>query len=122
MNDLPVDDGGARAGQPSKLVPLIIAASFFIEELDSTIITTSLPKMAENLGRTSTDLGSAITVYMLSVAVFLPLSGWVADRFGARRIYCTAIAIFAAGSLICGFAESFGVLMAGRLVQGLGAR
>jgi len=120
MNDLPVDDGGAKAGQPSKLVPLIIAASFFIEELDSTIITTSLPKMAESLGRTSTDLGSAITIYMLSVAVFLPLSGWAADRFGARRIYCTAITIFAAGSLICGFAESFGFLMAGRLVQGAG--
>jgi EmrB/QacA subfamily drug resistance transporter len=120
MSDLPEDPVDGRTGQPSKLVPLIIAASFFIEELDSTIITTSLPRMAEGLGETSTALGSAITVYLLSVAVFLPVSGWVADRFGARRVYCSAIAIFALGSLICGTSESFAALMAGRLIQGMG--
>lgn len=120
MSDPPEEAGGAEAGRSSKLVPLIIAASFFVEELDSTIITTSLPRMAESLGETSTELGSAITIYMLSVAIFLPVSGWMADRFGARRVYCSAITIFAVGSLICGGAQSFGVLIAGRLIQGLG--
>ena len=120
MSNPSVQGAGPASGRQGKLVPLIIAASFFIEELDSTIITTSLPRMAQSLGETSTALGSAITVYLLSVAVFLPLSGWVADRFGARRIYCAAIMIFALGSLICGAAQSFPVLMAGRLIQGLG--
>ncbi len=113
-------DNPSTPPSSSKIVPLIIAASFFIEELNSTIITTSLPRMAESLGETPTVLGSAITAYLLSVAVFLPVSGWMADRFGARRVYCAAISTFALGSLICGMAGSFDMLILGRMVQGLG--
>lgn len=102
------------------VVPLIIAASFFVEELDASIITTSLPQMAADLGVSSTQLGSAVTAYMISLAVFLPISGWVADRFGARRTYCTAMVVFAVGSLISAMAGSLPVLVAGRIVQGVG--
>ncbi|MBL8552112.1 MAG: MFS transporter [Hyphomonadaceae bacterium] len=110
----------AAPGKVQRAVPLIIAASFFIEELDASIITTSLPQMAADLGASPTRLSAAVTAYLLSVALFLPVSGWLADRFGALRVYCTSIVVFAAGSLLCGAATSYEMLLAGRVVQGLG--
>ena len=104
----------------AQATPLIIAASFFLEEIDSTILTTSVPQMARSLSVDTPQMGLAISCYLLSVAIMLPVSGWLADRFGARRLYCAALAIFAAGSALCGWAPSLPLLLVGRAIQGMG--
>jgi EmrB/QacA subfamily drug resistance transporter len=102
------------------IVALIVATALFMQNLDSTIIATALPSMAEALGDTPVHLSLAITAYLLSVAVFIPVSGWVADRFGGREVFCSAIAVFTLGSILCGFSSSLIELTAARVVQGLG--
>jgi EmrB/QacA subfamily drug resistance transporter len=104
----------------SRTVPLIVAAALFMENLDSTVISTSLPAMAIDLGLSPVRLNLAITTYMLTMAVFIPASGWLADRVGARRVFVGAIALFLGGSIVCGAAPNLGVLVAGRGLQGLG--
>ncbi|MEJ1161654.1 MFS transporter [Prosthecomicrobium sp. N25] len=104
----------------SRTVPLIIAAALFMEHLDSTIIATALPVMARDLGVPTVALNLAITAYLISMAVFIPASGWVADRFGARRVFVTAIGVFVCGSVFCGLAPSMPLLVLGRAFQGLG--
>ena len=79
------------------LVPLIVACALFMENLDSTVIATALPAIAPSLGEDPLRLNLAITSYLLSLAVFIPISGWVADRFGARRVFRAAIVVFTAG-------------------------
>ena len=95
--------------------------AFFLEEIDATILTTSLPQMARSLGVGTPRMSLAISGYLASVAIMLPVSGWLADRFGARRVYCTALGIFAGGSVLCGAAPSLPLLLVGRAVQGMGA-
>src|SRR5579871_2586506 len=90
----------------SMLVPLIVACALFMENLDSTVIATALPAIARSLDEDPLRLNLAITSYLLSLAVFIPLSGWVADRYGARRVFRTAIVIFTLGSISCGLAQS----------------
>ncbi len=102
------------------LLPLVIACGFFMENLDSTILATSIPQMAESLGENPLRLNVAITSYLLSLAVFIPISGWVADRFGARSVFCTAIGVFTLGSALCGIATSLPMLVLTRILQGLG--
>ena len=102
------------------LIPLVIACGFFMENLDSTILATSIPQMAESLGENPLRLNVAITSYLLSLAVFIPISGWVADRFGARSVFCTAIGVFTFGSALCGLATSLPMLVLTRILQGLG--
>ena len=102
------------------LVPLTIASSFFMEGLDSTVITTCLPQIASAFGIHVAVISSAITTYLVSIAVFIPLSGWLADRFEIRRVYCAAIAVFAIGSVVCGLSTGPTVLILGRFTQGLG--
>jgi len=102
------------------VVPMTIACSYFMEGLDSTVITTCLPQIANAFGVHVTAISSAITTYIISVAVFIPMSGWLADRFEIRRVYCAAIAAFAIGSIVCGFSTSPGLLVLGRIAQGLG--
>ncbi len=102
------------------LVPLIVACALFMENLDSTVIATALPAIARSLGEDPLRLNLAITSYLLSLAVFIPLSGWIADRYGARRVFRTAIVIFTAGSMACGIAQSLPELVAARIVQGMG--
>src|SRR5579863_2583358 len=102
------------------LIPLVVGCAFFMEGLDSTLIAVSIPAMAKSLGESPLRLNLVITTYLLSLAVFIPVSGWIADRFGARRVFCAAVLIFAGGSALCGVANSLPVLIAMRVVQGFG--
>lgn len=102
------------------IVPITVAAGMFMEELDSSIIATSLPQMAATYGVSVTSLTLTLTAYLLSIAIFLPVSGWMADRYGARRVFTSAIAVFLLGSIVCGAAVSVPMLVAGRVLQGLG--
>ena len=91
-----------------------------MEQLDSTIITTAIPAMAKSLNVEPVRLSLAITSYILSLAVFIPISGWFADRFGSRRVFCSAIVIFTTGSALSGFATSLWMLVMTRVLQGMG--
>ena len=102
------------------IVPMIVASALFMENLDGTIITTALPQMAETFGTTPIHLSTGITSYVLSLAIFIPVSGWVADRFGARTVFRTAIAVFTLGSMLCGISNNVGELIAARVLQGVG--
>ncbi|MGA2792756.1 MAG: MFS transporter [Roseiarcus sp.] len=106
--------------RPALLTPLIIATALFMENMDGTVLSTSLPAIAADLHQNPIVLKLALTAYMLTLAVFIPASGWVADRFGARSVFCSAIAVFTAGSLLCGASNSLGALIAARVFQGLG--
>ena len=99
---------------------LIVACALFMETLDATVIATSLPAIAVDLHEDPISLKLALTSYMVSLAIFIPASGWVADRFGARLIFRVAISIFTLASIGCGFAGNLPELVAGRLWQGLG--
>jgi EmrB/QacA subfamily drug resistance transporter len=102
------------------LVPLIVACALFMENLDATVLSTALPAIAQDLHQSPIQLKLALTSYLLTLAVFIPASGWVADRFGTRIVFRLAILIFAVGSALCGFANSIGTLVAARALQGVG--
>src|SRR5487761_1126416 len=102
------------------IVPLIVACALFMQNLDSTVIATALPSIAVSLHEDPLRLNLAITSYLLSLAVFIPLSGWMADRFGARPVFCWAIAVFTVGSAGCGLADNLPTLIAARILQGMG--
>ena len=99
---------------------LLVAGAFFMEFLDGTIIVTALPRMASSLGAAAVDLHIGITAYLLTVAVFILPGGWAADRFGARTVFTAAMAVFTAGSVLCGLANSVEAFVAARVLQGLG--
>jgi len=99
---------------------LLVAGAFFMEFLDGTIIVTALPRMAASLGTAAVDLHIGITAYLLTVAVFILPGGWAADRFGARTMFTVAMAVFTAGSVLCGMAGSVDAFVAARVLQGLG--
>jgi EmrB/QacA subfamily drug resistance transporter len=106
---------------PSLFVtPLIIATALFMENLDGTVLATALPAMAADLNEDPVALKLALTSYLLSLAVFIPLSGWVADRFGARKVFRAAILVFTFGSILCGLSNSLATVVLSRVVQGLG--
>ncbi len=111
---------GCRMSFNSRILPLTIAAALFMEQMDSTIIATSLPDIAKDLGTSPVSLKLAFTTYLLGLTVVLPVSGWLADRFGARTIFRLAIIIFTAGSVACGFAHSLEWLIFARGLQGVG--
>jgi EmrB/QacA subfamily drug resistance transporter len=102
------------------VVALIVGCAFFMEGLDSTMIAVSIPAMAKSLGQSPLRLNLVIATYLLSLAVFIPVSGWIADRLGARVVFCSAIAIFTTGSALCGIAPNLPVLLAMRVIQGFG--
>ena len=102
------------------LTAFIIATALFMENMDGTVISTALPAIALDLHQDPIVLKLALTSYMLTLAVFIPASGWVADRFGARTVFCIAIVIFTIGSILCGASTSLGTLIAARVFQGLG--
>jgi EmrB/QacA subfamily drug resistance transporter len=104
----------------SRLLPLIVACALFIENMDSTVIATSLPAIALDLGTSPIALKLALTAYLLSLAGFIPVSGWVADRFGARPTFMIASGVFLAGSLGCAASNSLATMVAARFVQGMG--
>jgi EmrB/QacA subfamily drug resistance transporter len=106
--------------KPARMLPLIVACALFIENMDSTVISTSLPVMAADLGTSPIALKLALTAYLLALAVFIPVSAWVADRFGARTTFMSAIGVFLAGSLACAASSTLGALVAARFLQGMG--
>jgi EmrB/QacA subfamily drug resistance transporter len=103
-----------------RLIPLIVATALFMENMDSTVIATSLPAIAADIGTSPLTLKLAITSYLLSLAVFIPASGWTADRFGPRLVFSTAIAVFMAGSIGCALSESVTGFVFARILQGVG--
>lgn len=103
-----------------RLLPLIVACALFIENMDSTVISTSLPAIAEDLATDPIALKLALTTYLLALAVFIPISGWVADRFGARPTFMTAIGVFLLGSIGCAASSSLETMVAARFLQGMG--
>jgi len=103
-----------------RALPLTIATAFLMEGLDSSVVTTALPAMAHDLGTSTPELAVSVTSYLISLAVFMPLGGWLANRYGARQVFVAALGIFALGSLLCGLAPNRAALVAGRIVQGMG--
>ena len=103
-----------------RIVPLIIAVALFMENMDSTVIATSLPAIATDIGTNPLALKLAITSYLLSLAIFIPASGWTADRFGARTVFRAAIAVFVLGSIACALSSSLTDFVFARIVQGMG--
>lgn len=104
----------------NRSIPLVLAIALFMEHMDSTVISTALPAIAEDIGTTPIALKLALTAYLVSLAIFIPLSGWVADRFGARRVFATAIVVFMAGSLACAVSDSLLQFVVSRFLQGMG--
>lgn len=102
------------------IVPLIVACAMFMENVDGTVIVTSLPVLARDLGQSPITLKLAVTSYVIGLGVFIPICGWVADRFGSRTVFRTAIGIFMAGSLMCAASSSLSTFVFARFVQGLG--
>ncbi|MGA7779503.1 MAG: MFS transporter [Paraburkholderia sp.] len=102
------------------IVPLIVACAMFMENVDGTVIVTSLPVLARDLGQSPITLKLAVTSYVIGLGVFIPICGWVADRFGSRTVFRTAIGIFMAGSLMCAASSSLTTFVFARFVQGLG--
>ena len=103
-----------------RIVPLIIAVALFMENMDSTVIATALPAIARDIGANPLALKLAITSYLLSLAIFIPASGWTADRFGARTVFRAAIAVFMIGSIGCALSNSLTDFVIARIVQGMG--
>ncbi|HVA11928.1 MAG TPA: MFS transporter [Stellaceae bacterium] len=101
-------------------IPLIVACSLFMEQLDSTIIATALPTIARSLDEDPLRLNLAITCYLLSLSIFIPLSGWMADRFGARTVFRAAIGVFMIGSIFCGLSNTLWEFVIARMIQGMG--
>ncbi len=109
--------GGAKSGL---VVALLVAGTFFMENLDATVIAPAVPQMAKSFSVAPVDLNTGISAYMLTLGVFIPVSGWVADRFGARKVFAIAIAVFTIASLFCGLARTLPEFVAMRILQGIG--
>jgi EmrB/QacA subfamily drug resistance transporter len=103
-----------------RIVALIVASSLFMEHLDATVLTTALPTMARDLRAPIESLSSALTAYLLGLAIFIPASGRLADRFGSRTVFRLAIILFLAGSVLCAQAHDLPLLVAARFLQGVG--
>ena len=127
---LPAADGVTRAPAspeaetasrpPYRLVAVIIACALFMEQMDATVLATALPTMARDFGVPATSLSSALTAYLLALAIFIPASGRLADRFGSKTVFRLAIAVFVGGSVLCGQATSLPFLIFARFLQGVG--
>src|SRR5271163_713783 len=103
-----------------RLLPWLVAVAFFMESLDTTILNTAVPTVAAALKVAPLSMKSVLSSYTLSLAVFIPISGWMADRFGTRRVFASAIGLFTLGSLLCGLSTNIHALVACRIVQGCG--
>ena len=103
------------------IVLLVVASASFMEMLDSTVIVTALPKMAESFGTSPLELSVGLTAYIMTLAVFVPASGWIAGRFGAKTVLCSAILLFTAASAACGLSATLWQFVLARIAQGVGA-
>ena len=110
----------AYTSRRTRLTAVIVASALFMQNLDSTVIATALPTMAQAFGADPVRMNVALTSYLLSLAVFIPASGWMADRYGTRTVFRAAIAVFTIGSVLCGLADSLAFLVAARILQGMG--
>jgi EmrB/QacA subfamily drug resistance transporter len=106
--------------QREQLIAVIVAVALFMEQIDSTIIATALPAIAADLHTTPLQLNVAVTAYLLALAIFIPVSGWFADRFGARNVFRAAIVVFMIGSICCALSNSLQAFVASRVLQGMG--
>ena len=103
-----------------RFLPWLVAVAFFMQSLDTTILNTAVPAIAKALGIAPLSMKAVLSSYTLSLAVFIPISGWMADRFGTRRVFAWAIGTFTLGSLLCGISNSIHLLVACRVLQGFG--
>jgi EmrB/QacA subfamily drug resistance transporter len=101
-------------------LPWVVAIAFFMQSLDGTILNTALPAMASDLNEDPLRMQGVIIAYMLTVALLIPASGWIADRFGTKKIFFGAILLFSVGSLLCALSYSLDMLIGARVIQGLG--
>ena len=115
----PHQPDGTRSGWNPRLA-LLVAATFFMEFLDGTVLTTAIPSIGADFAIPAADVNITMTAYLLTVAVGIPLSGWLAERFGARRIFCAAIAVFTLASLACALSQDLATLTISRVAQGAG--
>jgi EmrB/QacA subfamily drug resistance transporter len=106
--------------KPRRGVAWLVAGAFFMENLDATVITTALPEMARSFGVRPADMSVGMSAYLLALAVFIPISGWVADRYGPRKVFGGALALFTIASILCGLSQTLGQFTAARILQGLG--
>ena len=104
----------------SVIIALIVASAFFMENLDATVLATALPHMAATFGVTPVSLSIGMTAYLLAIAVFIPISGWVADRFGQRTVFGGAIVVFTGASVLCGLSNGLVEFTVARILQGIG--
>jgi len=116
----PTPPGDPQQERSLKLLLWLVAIGFFMQTLDATIVNTALPAMAASLGESPLRMQSVVVAYSLTMAMLIPASGWMADRFGMRRIYVGAIVLFVLGSVLCAVSHSLAMLVAARVVQGLG--
>src|SRR5690606_2392658 len=108
-----------RERRAVRMIPFIVGCALFMQMLDSTVVATALPVMAQALGASVVDTNVIITSYLLAVAVFVPVSGWAADRYGAKRVFTAAIVLFTLSSVGCALAQSLPQLVVGRWLQGV---
>jgi EmrB/QacA subfamily drug resistance transporter len=113
-----VDESGQRRRE--RLISVIVAAALFMQNLDGTVIATALPSMARAFHADPVHMNVALTAYLFAVALFVPASGWMADKYGTRNVFRAAIAVFTLGSVLCGRAETLPFLVAARVLQGAG--
>lgn len=114
----PSQDSAERSG--ISVIALLVAAAFFMEFIDGTVIATALPQMAISFGVSAVDLNAGMSAYMLTLAVLIPASGWAAERFGARNVFTFALAVFTLASLFCAMATGVGEFILLRIIQGIG--
>ncbi|QGW17657.1 MULTISPECIES: MFS transporter [Leclercia] len=114
------ENHSAKAASGISPAALLVAGAFFMEFLDGTVIATALPDMAKSFGIQAVDLNLGISAYLITLAVLIPASGWIADRFGARKVFTLALAIFTLASVLCGLATSVDQFIAMRVLQGMG--
>jgi EmrB/QacA subfamily drug resistance transporter len=117
---LPALQPAAPSDAVKRLLPWLVAVAFFMESLDTTILNTAVPMIAKALAVTPLSMKAVLASYTLSLAVFIPISGWMADRFGTRRVFASAIGVFTMGSLLCGLSTDIRTLVACRILQGFG--
>jgi EmrB/QacA subfamily drug resistance transporter len=110
----------ASSSRFSVIVPLIVGCAQFMHQFDGSVIATALPSMAHSMNEDPLVLNLAITCYLLALAVFVPISGWMADRYGAKHVFLAAIAVFTASSVLCGFSSTLAEIVLWRTVQGIG--
>src|SRR5271155_4201421 len=120
------NEGASPSAPPSlttsskQLLPWLVAVAFFMESLDTTILNTAVPTISAALHAAPLSMKSVLASYTLSLAVFIPISGWMADRFGTRRVFASAIGLFTLGSFLCGISSDIPLLVTCRVLQGCG--